>query len=748
MAAPYCSAICCMYATKEAAITKEADPGIDVTIFYMDIRAYGKDFQQYYEKAKASGVEYVRGRPSSVFENPDGSITVRYMDTHTREVKERTVDLLVLSTAIIPSKENSRLARVLGIGVDGSGFFETGSIMEDPMRSTRPGVFLAGCDQGPKDIPDSVAMASGAAAKAMAAVVGREKAAPAPLPQERQVAGETPGIGVFVCHCGKNIHGFLDTEEVAAYARGLPHVEFATDVMFACSEDTIKSIRDQVSEKGLNRVIVAACSPVTHAGLFQDTMVEAGLNKYLFEFANIRQHCSWVHSRDRRTATDKAKALVRMAVRKSSLLEPLAQEEVPVTPAVLIVGGGLAGMRTALALADMRVRSFIVEREPELGGILRRLHSLFPLDLMAEDVVAPLADRAWKSEYVEVLTGSTLESVEGFIGNFEAKVSTPRGERRIKFGTAVIASGFREVDLTGRYGYGSSHRVMTEAGLEERLKAGDLPPLKSVVFINCAGAMEPERPWCCRVGCGVSIKNARLLKELDPGADVHILYRDIRVFGKDEEEYFTDVIENERVKIVRYSLERPPDVAVDGDNVTVRVHDEIYGDDLEIPADLVVLTAQTEGSDTAGALMDMFKVPAGPGRFLIEAHAKIRPLDFATDGVYFCGSAHYPKNLADTIAQAEGAASRAAIPIMKGRLVLEGITASVDRDMCVGCGLCVAACPYAAIELKDGKASVNNALCKGCGLCAATCRSGAVQQRGFNDLQIISMIRGALHEVM
>ncbi|MCI0496877.1 MAG: FAD-dependent oxidoreductase [Thermoplasmata archaeon] len=746
---PYCSRVCCMYATKEAAIAKEADPDIDVSIFYMDLRAYGKDFQQYYDKAKDAGVEYIRARPSSVFENDDGSISIRYMDTHTREVKDRTVDLLVLSTAIIPSKENARLAGVLGIGVDESGFFETGSIMEDPIQSSRPGVFLAGCDQGPKDIPDSVAMASGAAAKAMAAIVDREKAEPAPLPVERQVTGETPRVGVFVCHCGKNIHGFLDTEAVAAYARDLPYVDFATDVMFACSEDTIKSIRDKVREEGLNRVIVAACSPVTHGGLFQDTLVEAGLNKYLFEFANIRQHCSWVHSGNRSTATAKARDLVRMAVHKSALLEPLTQEEVSVTPAVLIVGGGLAGMRTALALAEMHVRSYVVEKEPELGGILRRLHTLFPLDLEADQVIGPLADRVWNNEYIEVLTSSTLDEVDGFIGNFEARISTPLGERTIPFGTAVIASGFDEIDLTGRYGYGSSDRVMTQTELEERLKAGDLPPVRSVVMINCAGAMEPERPWCCRVGCGVSIKNARLLKERNPGADVHILYRDIRMFGKDEEEYFTDVIENKRVKIVRYGLDRAPEVSVDGDgNVMVRVHDEIYGDDLEIPADLVVLTAQTEGSVSVDRLMEMFKIPSGPGRFLIEAHAKIRPLDFATDGVYFCGSAHYPKNLADTIAQAEGAASRAAIPIMKGRLVLEGITASVDKETCVGCGLCVAACPYVAIDLQDGKAVVNNALCKGCGLCSATCRSGAIQQRGFNDNQILSMIKGALHEVV
>jgi len=745
---PYCSRVCCMYATKEASIQKETDPETDITIFYMDLRAYGKDFQQYYDKAKDMGVEYIRARPSSVYENEDKSITIRYMDTHTREVLEKTVDLLVLSTAIIPSQENQRLAEVLGIEVDGSGFFQVKDIMTDPIQSTRGGVYLAGCDQGPKDIPDSVAMASGAAAKAMGKIIDREQAVPVPPPPEKDVGDERPRIGVFVCHCGKNINGYLDCAEVAEYVKDLPYVKYSTDVMFACSEDTQKDIRERIEAEGLNRVIVAACSPITHGGLFQDTMIEAGLNKYLFEFANIRQHCSWVHSHDRVKATEKAKDLVRMSAVKSALLEPLSQEEVSVTPAVLIIGGGLSGMRAALALEDMKIRSYIIESEDELGGMLRRLHSLFPSDVKASDIIGPLIERVQASEHITVMTGSRLASLEGFIGNFKAVIDKPGGEETIEFGTAILASGFGEIDLTGRYGYGDSDRVMTQTELEERIEAGTLEKPETVVMVNCAGAMEPERPYCCRIGCGVSIKNAKMIKDMYPDSDIYILYRDIRVFGKDEEEYFSDVIENRRVKIVRYTLEDQPEVEVGEDGkVVVRVHDAVYGDDMTIPADLVVLTAQTEGNASVEDLMEMFKVPAGPGRFLIEAHAKIRPLDFATDGVYFCGSAHFPKNLADTIAQSEGAASRAAIPILKGKLVLEGITASVIEDICSGCGICVDACPFIAIDLVDGKAVVNSALCKGCGVCTATCRAGAIQQKGFKDQQILSMIKGAMHEV-
>jgi heterodisulfide reductase subunit A len=746
---PYCSRVCCMYATKEAAIAKEADPDLKVSIFYMDLRAYGKDFQQYYDKAKAMGVEYIRARPSSVFENSDKTITIRYMDTHTREVKEQVVDILVLSTAIMPSSENQRLGEMLGLEVDENGFFKSESIMGNPIQSTREGVFLAGCNQGPKDIPDSVAMGSGAAAKAMYPIVDRDKVAPPEPVPEKNVTGDKPRIGVFVCHCGKNIHGYLDTVEVAEYVRSLPYVEYATDIMFACSEDTQKDIREKIEELNLNRVIVAACSPLTHGGLFQDTLVESGLNKYLFEFANIRQHCSWVHSHDREKATQKAKDIVRMSIAKSSLLEPLKEEEVGVTPIVLIVGGGLSGMKSALSLADMKIKSHIIERKPELGGMLNRLYTLFPLDSKASDVIDPIKKQVTESEYITVHTGSELTKIEGFIGNFIGTIQSSAGEQQIEFGTAILASGFDEIDLTGRYCYGNSDKIITQTALEKRLEDGSLEKPKQVVMINCAGAMDEERAYCCRIGCGVSIKNAKFIKERYPGAEIYILYRDIRVFGKEEEEYFASVIENDRVKIVRYTLEEQPDVSVGEDGtISLKVHDAIYGDDLELNPDLVVLTANTEGSPSATKLMDMFKVPAGAGKFFIEAHAKIRPLDFSTDGVYFCGSAHFPKNLADTIAQAEGAASRAAIPIMKGKLVLEGITSYVTADMCSGCGLCVESCTYSAIELnEDGKAEVNPALCKGCGLCVATCRPGAIQQRGFNDRQVISQIKSCLNEV-
>jgi len=385
-----------MYATKEASIVKEANPDIDITIYYMDIRAYGKDFQQYYDHAKDLGVKYVRGRPSSVYENKDKSLTIRYKDTLTGEVEESTVDLLVLSTAIIPNRGNKKLGEILGVDVDENGFFKQQSLLTNPIQSTRDGVFLAGCIQGPKDIPDSVSMASGAAAKAVVPIKDREKHIGKDFPPEKDVSMEKPRIGVFVCHCGKNIASYLDVEKVTEEAKRLPNVDHVEHIMFVCSEDSCKKIKEAIKEKGLNRIIVAACSPRTHGGLFQDTLLEAGLNKYLFEMANIRNQCSWVHSHDWDAATEKATALVRSSVAKARGLEALTEEEFSVYPCTLIIGGGVAGMKAALALADMDIKSIIVEKEPKLGGRLRHLHSMFPSDIKTEEIIDPLVKRSIK----------------------------------------------------------------------------------------------------------------------------------------------------------------------------------------------------------------------------------------------------------------------------------------------------------------------------------------------------------------
>jgi len=406
---PYCSRVCCMYATKEASIAKEANPDIDITIYYMDIRAYGKDFQQYYDHAKELGVKYIRGRPSSVYENKDKSVNIRYKNTQTGKVEENTVDMLVLSTAIIPSPGNKKLGETLGIEVDENGFFKQESLLTDPIQSTKKGIFLAGCIQGPKDIPDSVSMASGAAAKAVAPIKDRERHIGKEFPPERDVKNEKPRIGVFICHCGKNIANYLDVEKLTEETKKLPNVEYCDHWMFVCSEDSCKKIKESIREKGLNRIIVAACSPRTHGGLFQDTLMEAGLNKYLFEMANIRNHCSWVHSDNWDAATKKAISLVKSSVAKARNLESLSEEEFSIYPATLILGGGVSGMKAALALADMGIKSIIIEKEKELGGRLKHLHSMFPSDIKTEDILDPLIKKVQKNKLITINTNSELD---------------------------------------------------------------------------------------------------------------------------------------------------------------------------------------------------------------------------------------------------------------------------------------------------------------------------------------------------
>jgi heterodisulfide reductase subunit A len=753
---PYCSRVCCMYATKEASIVKESNPEIDITIYYMDIRAYGKDFQQYYDHAKKLGVKYVRGRPSSVYENKNKSLIVRYKDTLTGKIKEDTVDLLVLSTSIIPAKGNKKLAEIIGLEVDENGFFKQESLLENPVESSKGGVYLAGCIQGPKDIPDSVSMASGAAAKAVAPIKDRQRHIGKEFPPEKDISKEEPRIGVFVCHCGKNIAGYLDVEKVTEEVKKLPNVTHAEHVMFACSQDSGKKIKDIIKEKNLNRIIVAACSPRTHGGLFQDTLLEAGLNKYLFEMANIRNQCSWVHSDDWEKATKKAIDLVKASVAKVSLLEPLSEEEFSILPSVLVIGGGISGMKAALALAEMNVKSYLIEREKELGGRLKHLNTMFPSDTKAQDIIGPLMKKVMTNKLITVMTDAELVDIEGFIGNYKGIIKQRGKKKQLDIGTIIVATGFREIDLKGEYQHKINENILSQTELEEKLKKGILKKPKNVVIINCAGAMDEQRPYCCRIGCGVAIKNAKVISEKYPTSKIYLLYRDMRVFGKEEEEYYSNVIKNHHVTVIRYPGEKKPEVILDKKDpkkgpMKVKVYDDILEEDLTLPADLVVLTVNTEGEVLTESLKNMLKIPADSAGFFLEAHAKIRPLDFATDGIYLCGAAHYPKNLVDSIAQAEGAASRAAIPIMQEKMKGEGQVAEVNEELCSGCKTCEQLCAYSAIEIKPRQndpehfvATVNKALCKGCGSCAGACPSGAIEQKGFRSRQIQVMLEALL----
>ena len=486
--------------------------------------------------------------------------------------------------------------------------------------------------------------------------------------------------------------------------------------------------------------------------------MEAGLNKYLFEMANIRNHCSWVHSDNWDAATKKAIDLVRASVVKAKHLESLPEEEFSIYPCTLIIGGGISGMKASLALADMGIKSIILEKEPELGGRLKNLYSMFPSDTKTEDIIDPLIKNVTKNNLITVMTNAELDELDGYIGNYKGKVKQSGKKKEIEFGTIIVATGFKEIDLKGKYQYGKNKNILSQTDLETKLKNNDLKEPKNVVMINCAGAMDEERPYCCRVGCGVSIKNAKLLAQKYPKSKIYLLYRDMRVFGKEEEEYYSDVLKSYHVITIRYPGDKKPEVQLDKNNpkdgpVIIKVYDDILHEEINLPADLVVLTINTEGASDTEKLKNMLKVPVDAAGFFIETHAKIKPLDFSTSGVYMCGAAHYPKNLVDSIAQAEGAASRAAIPIAQERMKGEGIVSEVIEDKCRGCGTCELACAYSAIDLvphsrDPGRlvAKVNRALCKGCGSCAAACLNSAIEQKGYDSKQINVMISALLEE--
>lgn len=738
----YCSRVCCMYATKEAMITRDHHPDIETTIFYMDMRAYGKGFEEYYNLAEDMKVEYVRGRPVEAYEKENGNVVVVYENTYTGDVEEKEVDLLVLSTAIIPSKVG-KLAQILDIQLDENGFVKEKDVVFAPFETSREGVYAAGCSQGPKDIPDSVAQACAAAAKALIDVKNKELQHEKEEVKEKEI-GKEPRIGVVICHCGKNIAGFLDVEETTEYARTLPDVVYAEHEPFACSEDAQVRIKKAIEENNVNRLVVAACSPRTHAFLFQQTLAETGLNKYLFEMANIRNHCSWVHSSERKKATEKARDLVRSAVKKVGLQDPLYEMEVEVPKRVLVIGGGISGMSTALNMAQLGMYVYLIEKEKELGGNLRHVNILFPSDVPAKKVLQPLVKRVKDENRIKIFTNTTLKEISGYIGNYEAVLDVKGKEKNIQFGTIVVATGFKEVEPTGKYGYGEHQNVVTELELERMLKTNELPPYKTAVFIGCVLSRCEERPFCCRIGCGNAVKNARLLKEKNPDARVFVLYRDVRTFGKKEEEYYEET-QKKGVYFLRFTEDTEPTVEVKDGKMRVKVYDQLLREEIELPADLVVLNAALEGDDTAESLKKLLKIPLGEGRYFMEAHAKIRPLDFPTDGVYLCGAAHSPKGIADSVAQAVGAASRAAVPMMKGWVTIEPIISSIDPDICSGCGICIQVCPYSAIEKdEDGKSTVIEVLCKGCGACGATCPQRAITMRGYTDAQLKEMVETLL----
>jgi heterodisulfide reductase subunit A len=740
----YCSAVCCMYAIKEAVIAKEhAGDGLDCSIFFMDMRTHGKDFERYYNTAESThGVRFVRSRIHTVTPLQESDdLLIRYT-TEEGELVEERFDLVVLSVGLETSPEMVELARKLGVELTAGNFCQTETF--SPVATTRDGIYVCGAFQGPKDIPQSVIEASSAAAEAGAplSAARNTRTKEAVVPEQRNVVGEPPRIGAFICRCGINIAGVVDVDAVVEYAKGLPYVDYVSDNLYSCSQDTQDRMAQEIRDHDLNRIVVAACTPKTHEPLFQETLVAAGLNKYLFEMTNIRNQDSWVHKSDPQAATEKAKDLVRMAISKVALMEPLQEAEIEVNERAMVIGGGLSGMAAAQSLSAQGYPVTLVERAGKLGGQALNLFRTWKGEDIQEKT-QEMAQAVEADENIDVLLDAELKTVEGFVGNFKSVLSVGGKETEVEHGVAVIATGAMEIRPT-EYLYGEDPRVMTHQELDRRFIENDssLKEMKSAVFIQCVGSREPDRPYCSRVCCTHSMESALHLKELNPDLRVYILYRDIRTYG--EKEFLYKKAREAGVIFVRYDLERKPDVRVEGKTLQVQVFDPILGREIRIPTDLLALAgAIVPYKDEK--LAQFFKVPMNEDGFFVEAHAKLAPSEFATDGVFLCGMAHYPKPIDESVAQAQAAASRAMTLLARKTIATSGTVAAVNPMMCSSCGVCITLCPYNAPSFIEegpfaGRAQVNPVLCKGCGLCVASCRSGAINLRGFGNGQIMAMI--------
>jgi heterodisulfide reductase subunit A len=743
----YCSAACCMYGIKEAVIAKEHTPTpLAASIFYMDMRSYGKEFDEYRNRAEEEyGIRFTRSRVGSITEDPaTGNLFVHYVKDETPVTEE--FGMVVLSIGMQPPKNIKELATVLGIQLNQYNFCETQTFA--PMGTSKPGIFVCGAFSAPKDIPESVAQASGAAAKAMSIIASARgtQVTPRSYPPERDILGEPPRIGVFICHCGINIGGVVNVPEVVEYAKTLPNVVYAEANVYTCSQDTQKLIKEKIVQNKLNRVVVASCTPRTHEPLFKETVQEAGLNPYLFEMTNIRDQCSWVHMHQPKEATKKAKDLVRSITAKAKLLKPLKKPLINVTQVGLVIGGGVSGMTAALELAKQGFEVHLVEKEPELGGHLRNIYYLLGEKTDPQKKLHDLIEQVKTNENIHIYTDAEVLDVYGFVGNFKSKIKQLNMLKELEHGIIIVATGAMEYTPT-EYHYGEDPRIITQHELEKTLAKGQFKA-KSVVMIQCVGARNKEKPNCARICCGQATKNALKIKETNPETEVYTLYKDMRTYGFKEDFYRESAAKG--ALFISYDEERKPCVTIDNGKLRSVFWDPVLKQEVELEPDLVVLSAATVPNPGNKHLAEMLKVPLTKDGFFLEAHMKLRPVDFATDGVFLCGMAHSPKYLDESIAQACAAASRATTVLSKKTLETEGTIASVVEDLCSGCRICEHMCPYGAVEIqiKNGKpvAHVLEAVCKGCGSCGTACPTKAITLGHFTNEEILAQIDAALLE--
>ncbi|MCL6465127.1 MAG: FAD-dependent oxidoreductase [candidate division WOR-3 bacterium] len=745
----YCSSVCCMFATKEAVIAKEHCGGnLDCHIYYMDMRCFGKGFERYYERAeKEYGVVYRRSRVARIEQAPNGQDLVISFEDENGVLQQEVYNMVVLSSGLVADPATVEMYQRLGVKTDEQGFVKTDP--DYPVVTSRPGIYACGVCVEPKDIPETVTEATGCAgaveallAPARGSLVTRKE-----YPPERDVSLEEPRVGVFVCNCGINIGGVVRVPEVVEYARSLPGVVYAEENLFTCSQDTQERIRKAIVENKLNRVVVASCTPRTHEPLFQETLREAGLNPNLFTMANIRDQCSWVHMQIPEKATEKSKELVRMAVANARRLKPLRAGKQAIVQKALVIGGGLAGMTSALAIAEQGFEVYLVEKENYLGGTVRRLR-FDEQGRETSELISRIERRLRENPKIEVLTGAEIEGVSGYLGNYRTRIKTESGERELVHGVFVVACGALEYKPQ-EYFYGRSEQVLTQLELEDAIETGKVGKEQGqvIAMIQCVGSRDKEHPWCSRVCCTEAIKNALQLKRMNPSNQVYIFYRDIRTYGFRERLYRE--AREAGVMFIRFDpndenralLVEPKD-----GKFHIAAFDPVLQARVGVMADLLVLSTGVVPAPDNQKLAQLLKVPLNEDGFFLEAHMKLRPVDFNTAGIFMAGMCHAPRFMSETIAQALAAAARACAVISQSEITTQAVVARVRERWCVGCGVCERICQYEAVRVNPvtKKSEVTPVLCQGCGACAAACPSNAIELQGFESRQLLSMVEEAL----
>jgi heterodisulfide reductase subunit A-like polyferredoxin len=760
----FCSRFCCMNAVKGAMLTKIHDPDVEsMTILYTDLRAFGKGFEQFVGRSReVDEIHYVRGRPAKIVGDGDGdgTLTVYAEDTLAGTQIQLEADLVVLSVAARPNETTRDLAEVLGIELDQYGFIRKRNPDSFYLETTRDGIYLCGSAGGPQVIPDCVAQASGAAALA-ATHVATCRVPDEVLEVEAVDTSGEPRVGVFVCHCGANIAGLLDIQNLVESARGLGDVVYAADELFACSDTSQRAVQDAIGEHKLNRLVVAACTPRTHEPVFRKACEAVGLNAYLFEMVNIRDQCSWVHVAEPEAALARARDQIAMAVSRARRLEPLRMIDVPVEPAALVVGGGVAGLQAALEIARQRFKTILVEKTDRLGGRLNKpsLTKLYPSGRDAEKLIGEKIAQLEEAG-VEVMLNAEVTRADGFVGNFDVEVSDPSGKRKgtatkIRAGAVVLAVGADLYNPAGEYGYGKYANVITSLELEENFAANagravfDWKHPENVAFIQCVGSRsEDANPGCSRYCCPTTIKQASILRE--HGANVTVFYKDIRTISDGAEEMYR-AARGSGVLFVKIAEDDMAEVIGDEAAAAVEGYDVLLKSRVRAPADLVVLaTGMVPREPDTTILQSIFKIPRGEDKFLMERHPELGPVETTTDGVFIVGCLQAPKDIADSLSQASAAAAKVARLLARETVKLEPVIAEVNEELCRGCGQCAEICQFHApelVQLDSGVfvARVNEALCKGCGTCAVWCPTGAIMARHFTDLQVHAMLETALH---